>query len=294
MGDSDSDLLKLIKDNTHRIVFVGVGVSGEKIIKRLKETIEDDNLPTYTFLSSEKHYSSNRKKIAQIKDRMKDISMVFIFARLASKNTIVFSRKLAKMFKHNKVLTIFMAMLPFRFEGKEKLKNAHLGVKRMKSVSDCVISLSKDRLLEISPNTSIDVLLNFSEGFVVQCVESILDSLNKKSMINLDMADLKTVMQDSGYGLIGFGSARGEGKEKKAVEKAIKNPLMDCDITGAGGAFIHIVSGERTALTQIEEAVNEIKMILHPDAKIIWGAKVDKKLGDTMQVALVITGLKEF
>jgi cell division protein FtsZ len=200
----------------------------------------------------------------------------------------------ARIAKSIGALTVGIVTKPFAFEGKRRMSQAEVGVQALKDEVDTLIVVPNDRLLEISDRT-ISMLEAFetADHVLLAGVQGITDLITTPGLINLDFADVKSVMQDAGTALMGIGSARGADRAIKAAELAVASPLLESSIEGAQGVLLSIQGGSNLGLYEINDAAKLVEEAVHPDALIIFGAVIDDSLGDEVRVTVVAAGFDE-
>jgi cell division protein FtsZ len=200
----------------------------------------------------------------------------------------------ARIAKSIGALTVGIVTKPFAFEGKRRMAQAEVGVQALKEEVDTLIVVPNDRLLEISDRT-ISMLEAFetADHVLLAGVQGITDLITTPGLINLDFADVKSVMQDAGTALMGIGSSRGADRAIKAAELAIASPLLESSIEGAQGVLLSIQGGSNLGLYEINDAAKLVAEAVHPDANIIFGAVIDDSLGDEVRVTVIAAGFDE-
>jgi cell division protein FtsZ len=200
----------------------------------------------------------------------------------------------ARIAKSIGALTVGIVTKPFGFEGKRRMSQAEVGVQALKDEVDTLIVVPNDRLLEISDRT-ISMLEAFetADHVLLAGVQGITDLITTPGLINLDFADVKSVMQDAGTALMGIGSARGADRAIKAAELAVASPLLESSIEGAQGVLLSIQGGSNLGLYEINDAAKLVEEAVHPDANIIFGAVIDDSLGDEVRVTVIAAGFAE-
>jgi cell division protein FtsZ len=188
-------------------------------------------------------------------------------------------------------LTIGVVTRPFGFEGRRRATSAETGIEELREEVDTLIVIPNDRLLSIS-DRSISMLDAFksADQVLLQGVSGITDLITTPGLINLDFADVKSVMQGAGSALMGIGSARGEDRAVQAAELAISSPLLEASIDGAHGVLLSIQGGSDLGLFEINEAARLVQEAAHPEANIIFGAVIDDALGDEVRVTVIAAG----
>jgi cell division protein FtsZ len=188
-------------------------------------------------------------------------------------------------------LTIGVVTRPFAFEGRRRANAAEEGIAQLRDEVDTLIVIPNDRLLSIS-DRSVSVLDAFKQAdqVLLQGVSGITDLITTPGLINLDFADVKSVMANAGSALMGIGSARGEDRSVAAAEMAVSSPLLEASIDGAYGVLLSIAGGSDLGLFEINEAAALVAQSAHPDANIIFGATIDDALGDEVRVTVIAAG----
>jgi cell division protein FtsZ len=183
--------------------------------------------------------------------------------------------------------------LPFRFEGTRRKAAAEAGVEALRDACDTVIVIPNDRLLEVlDRSTSMLDAFRVADDVLRQGVQGITDLITMPGLINLDFADVRTVMKDAGSALMGIGfSSTGEARAREAAERALRSPLIDTEITGATGILLSIAGGDDLTLIEVNEAAEVIRAAATDDTNIIFGATIDERLAGQVWVTVVATGL---
>jgi cell division protein FtsZ len=188
-------------------------------------------------------------------------------------------------------LTIGVVTRPFAFEGRRRANSAEEGIARLRDEVDTLIVIPNDRLLSISDrNVSILDAFKQADQVLLQGVSGITDLITTPGLINLDFADVKSVMANAGSALMGIGSARGEDRSMAAAEMAVSSPLLEASIEGAHGVLLSIAGGSDLGLFEINEAAALVQQAAHPEANIIFGATIDDALGDEVRVTVIAAG----
>ena len=197
----------------------------------------------------------------------------------------------ARIAKSIGALTIGVVTKPFGFEGKRRQSQAELGVDHLKNEVDTLIVVPNDRLLEIS-DRGISMIEAFAtaDQVLLAGVQGITDLITTPGLINLDFADVKSVMQGAGSALMGIGSARGADRAIKAAELAVASPLLEASIDGAHGVLLSIQGGSNLGIFEINDAAKLVQESVHPEANIIFGAVIDDTLGDEVRVTVIAAG----
>ena len=181
---------------------------------------------------------------------------------------------------------------PFRFEGTRRKSAAEAGVDALRGACDTVIVIPNDRLLEVlEKNTAMLDAFRIADDVLRQGVQGITDLITMPGLINLDFADVRTVMQDGGNALMGIGFATGENRAREAAERALRSPLIDTELAGARGILLSIAGGEDLSLFEVNEAAEVVRQGAVDDTNLIFGATIDERLNGQVWVTVVATGL---
>ncbi len=198
----------------------------------------------------------------------------------------------AKMAREAGALTIAVCTLPFSVEGAVRMENAEAGLARLRDVCDTVIVIPNDKLLEVAPRLPLAAAFRVADELLVRSIRGITEMITKPGLVNLDFADLKTIMKKGGVAMIGLGESDGDDRAVAAVTEALQSPLLEIDISDASGALVNVVGGSDMTLKEAEAVVHEIYSRINPDARIIWGTSVNHALDRAVRVMLVITGVR--
>ena len=227
----------------------------------------------------------------EIANALKGSQMVFITAGMGGGTGTGAAPVVAEVAHDLGILTVGIVTKPFSFEGKRKMGLAEQGIANLLMHVDSLIVIPNERLKMISQE-KITLMNAFqaADNVLRQGVESISALINVPAFINLDFADVRSIMKDAGYSHMGVGSAKGAGKAENAAKAAISSPLLETSIAGAHGVIINITSSPDIGLEDVETAAGLITQSAHPDANIIWGTAFDENLSDEMRVTVVATG----
>ena len=227
----------------------------------------------------------------QISKMLEETDMVFITAGMGGGTGTGAAPVVAEVAHDLGILTVGIVTKPFSFEGKRKMGLAEQGIANLLMHVDSLIVIPNERLKMISQE-KITLMNAFqaADNVLRQGVESISALINVPAFINLDFADVRSIMKDAGYAHMGVGSAKGAGKAENAAKAAISSPLLETSIAGAHGVIINITSSPDIGLEDVETAAGLITQSAHPDANIIWGTAFDENLSDEMRVTVVATG----
>ena len=231
--------------------------------------------------------------VAEIEEVLRGADMVFITAGEGGGTGTGAAPIVAKVAKDLGALTVGVVTRPFAFEGKRRSAQAEEGIENLRSEVDTLIVIPNDRLLSIS-DRSISLVEAFrsADQVLLSGVQGITDLITTPGLINLDFADVRSVMSGAGSALMGIGSARGESRASKAAELAVSSPLLEASIDGAHGVLLSIAGGSDLGLFEVHEAAEMVAKYAHPDANIIFGTQIDDTLGDEVRVTVIAAGFE--
>ena len=227
----------------------------------------------------------------EISNMLRGADMVFITTGMGGGTGTGAAPVVAKLAKEMGILTVGIATKPFAFEGKKRMDLAEQGIEKLAACVDSLLVIPNERLKQIS-ETKITLLNAFAEADNVlrKGVQSITDLINGLGVINLDFADVTTIMKDAGVAHMGVGAAEGRDKAEEAARLAISSPLLETSISGARGLIINITAGPDIGLEEMDTASTIITNEAHPDATVIWGATIDNSIEDRMYITVIATG----
>jgi len=221
--------------------------------------------------------------------------MVFLTAGLGGGTGTGATPVIANLAAGMEILAIAIVTLPFAFEGRNRARKAEEGLRELKSVVDTVIAIPNERLLEtVNLNTSIPDAFRMADDILRQAAQGISDLITRAGLINLDFADVKSIMKGMGMAFMGTGIASGENRAVEAAQKAISSPLLiDTSIEGARGVLINITGGKDMTLHEVSKASQLITSLADPEANIIFGTVIDENMRDTIKVTVIATGFDQ-
>ncbi len=236
----------------------------------------------------EKAAEESRDELVQA---LRGADMVFVTAGMGGGTGTGAAPIVAEVAKEIGALTVGVVTKPFTFEGKRRHTQAERGIVNLKSRVDTLITIPNDRLLQvIDKNTSIVDAFRIADDVLRQGVQGISDLIAVPGLINLDFADVKTIMFETGSALMGIGTAGGENRAAEAARLAISSPLLETSVQGAKGVLLNITGGSNLGLFEVNEAAEIISQAADPEANIIFGAVIDETLGDEVRVTVIATG----
>ena len=236
----------------------------------------------------EKAAEESREEISSI---LKGTDMVFITAGMGGGTGTGGAPVVAQIAREMGILTVGVVTRPFGFEGKKRMEQANAGIDQLKENVDSLIVIPNERLKYVS-----DQKISFKNAFEIadnvlhQAVASISELITVPGLINLDFADVTSIMKGAGFAHMGVGSAAGKDKAEEAAKMAIQSPLLESSINGAHGVILSVIGSEDIELDEIEQAASMIQAAAHPDAHIIFGAFIDDTMDDEIRVVVIATG----
>jgi cell division protein FtsZ len=316
----DEDLRKLLEARQAEIKVVGVGGAGNNTVSRMMQVgIVGAEIVAVNTDAQDLLYTDADQKVLigkeltrglgagadpnigmeaakenkdDVKDALQGADMVFITCGLGGGTGTGAAPIVSDVAKKLGALTVGVVTLPFTMEGKQRMDNARHGLEELENVVDTLIVIPNDKLLEIVPDVSIMTAFKVSDEILVNSVKGIAELVTKPGLVNLDFADIKAVMGSGGLAMIGMGESDTENRALEAVEKALNNPLLDVDVDGATGALVNVSGGSDVTIKECQEIVEAVSSKLSPEAKIIWGAQINKEMGDMVRAMLIVTGVK--
>ena len=228
----------------------------------------------------------------EIQDAIDGSDMVFVTAGLGGGTGTGSAPVVAKAARESGALTIAIVTTPFTAEGEVRRTNAEAGLERLRDVSDTVIVVPNDRLLDAVGKLPVRQAFKVSDEVLMRSVKGITELITKPGLVNLDFADVRTVMEKGGVAMIGLGESDSESKAQDSVKSALRSPLLDVDISGANSALVNVTGGTDMSIEEAEGVVEEIYDRIDPDARIIWGTSVDDEIEGEMRTMIVVTGVE--
>ena len=228
----------------------------------------------------------------EIYDAIQGSDMVFVTAGLGGGTGTGSAPVVAKAARESGALTISIVTTPFTAEGEVRRTNAEAGLERLRDVSDTVIVVPNDRLLDSVGKLPVRQAFKVADEVLMRSVKGITELITKPGLVNLDFADVRTVMEKGGVAMIGLGESDSDAKAQDSVKSAMRSPLLDVDISGANSALVNVTGGNDMSIEEAEGVVEEIYDRIDPDARIIWGTSIDEELEGEMRTMIVVTGVE--
>lgn len=316
----DEELLEILKQHQARIKVIGVGGGGNNTLDRIAEIgVEGARTIAINTDAQDLIETKAERKIligkdstrglgagavpkvgeeaakesdSQIREALKDSDMIFITSGMGGGTGTGAAPVVAEMAKKSGALVVGVVTIPFAMEGSRRYENALIGLEKMEKFVDTLIVIPNEKLLEIAPNLPLHTAFKLADEVLTNAVKGITELVTKNGLINLDFADIKTVMSDAGIAMIGLGESDSENRSEESVERALNNPLLAVDLKGASGALVNVTGGPDMTLEDARKIVAKVSETLDDDAKIIWGAQIMEDLNKVVKTMVVITGVK--
>ena len=265
LGKTGSNVInKMILNNIVKADFIAIDTE--------KVNLDSSKAPKKIFVSSITSFEAMEDLRKQTEKEFQNADMVFIIAEMGEKTGTLLSSAVAEIAESMNILTVAIVSKPFDFEDLNKIKLAKKGKERLKHFADTIIVIPYQRLNDLYINLPIANIYEKGEKAFVTIVKGILDLIKKQGIVNLDFADIKSILQNSGKTVLGFGKADGEDRAKKAVEQALNTPLLERSIKGAGKILMNITSGNDIRLEEISQIATAVATSTeNPDLFLAWG-----------------------
>ncbi len=315
----DEELESLIKKQTARIKVIGTGGAGNNTINRIMEVgitgteIIAANTDAQDLLYTNAHSKillgrestlglgaggkpsvgeqAAKESAHEIKGKLSGADMVFITCGLGGGTGSGSAPIIAEQARKAGALTIAIVTMPFSMEGKTRIENARSALERLEKNVDTLIVIPNDKLLELAPDLPLQTAFKIADEILTNSVKGIAELITKTGLVNLDFADIKTVMTGGGVAMIGVGESDSQNRAMESVGKALTNPLLDMDISGANGALVNVSGGPDMTLEEAKTVVETVSKQLSDDARIIWGAQISDDLSKTIRTMIIVTGV---
>lgn len=294
-GAGNNAVNRMIEENIGGVEFVGVNTDSQALtLCKAPVAIQIGEKLTKGLGAGAKPEIG--KKAAEesadmIQDVIKDADMVFVTCGMGGGTGTGAAPVIAKMAKDKGILTVGVVTKPFKFEGRPRMKNALAGIEELQKSVDTLIMIPNQKLLQIvDKKTTIPDAFRKADEILQQAVQGITDLINVNSLINLDFADVRTVMKDKGIAHIGIGYGKGDNKAEDAVKQAISSPLLETTIAGSSDIIFNITGD--ISLMDTSEAAEYVQELAGEDVNIIFGARYDENMADEVVITVIATGLE--
>jgi cell division protein FtsZ len=318
---SDEELADVVKDLETKITVVGCGGAGGNTVTRMMEEgihgaklvaantdaqhLADEVKADTKILIGRKRTGGRgagsvpkigeeaaQENIEDIQQSIDGSDMVFVTAGLGGGTGTGSAPVIAQAAQEQGALTISIVTIPFTAEGERRRANADAGLERLRAVSDTVIVVPNDRLLDYAPSMPLQDAFKICDRVLMRSVKGMTELITKPGLVNVDFADVRTIMENGGVAMIGLGESDSENKAQDSIRSALRSPLLDVEFDGANSALVNVVGGPDMSIEEAEGVVEEIYDRIDPDARIIWGASVNPEFEGKMETMIVVTGVE--
>jgi len=318
---SDEELAEVVEDLETKITVVGCGGAGGNTVTRMMDEgihgaklvaantdaqhLADEVRADTKILIGKKRTGGRgagsvpkigeeaaQENIEDIQQAIDGSDMVFVTAGLGGGTGTGAAPVVAQAAQDAGALTISIATIPFTAEGERRRANADAGLERLRSVSDTVIVVPNDRLLDYAPSMPLQDAFKICDRVLMRSVKGMTELITKPGLVNVDFADVRTIMENGGVAMIGLGESDSENKAQDSIRSALRSPLLDVEFDGASSALVNVVGGPDMSIEEAEGVVEEIYDRIDPDARIIWGASVNQEFDGKMETMIVVTGVE--
>ena len=324
LSQDDEDLLKFIESAKPKIYVLGAGGSGSNTVARMTELNIDGAtlIATNTDAAHLARIRAHRKVLLgkkstrgmgagsdpklgeesameskeDVKHIISDAQLVFVTCGLGGGTGTGAAPVLAHEAREAGALTIGVTTLPFSGEGRIRMRNALEGLAKLKRATDTTIIIPNDKLLSVAPDLPLNMAFKISDEVLANATKGIVEMVTKPGMVNLDFADLRGVLKDSGYAVIGIGESNSQTNDRAmvAIENTLKSPLLDADISTAKKALVNIVGGEDLTLREAQSIFQEVSSRISEDALLKWGARIEPSMQKSAIKLMVVMSGVEF
>ena len=318
---TDDELASVVKDLETKITVVGCGGAGGNTVTRMMEEgihgaklvaantdaqhlADEVQADTKILIGKQRTGGRGAGSVPKIgeeaaQENIEDIQqsidgsdMVFVTAGLGGGTGTGAAPVVAQAAQDSGALTISIVTIPFTAEGERRRANADAGLERLRSVSDTVIVVPNDRLLDYAPSMPLQDAFKICDRVLMRSVKGMTELITKPGLVNVDFADVRTIMENGGVAMIGLGESDSENKAQDSIRSALRSPLLDVEFDGANSALVNVVGGPDMSIEEAEGVVEEIYDRIDPDARIIWGASVNQEFEGKMETMIVVTGVE--
>jgi cell division protein FtsZ len=297
-GGGNNAVNRMIEAGVDGVEFIAVNTDGQALNQSKAHSTIQIGTSLTRGLGAGANPEVGRKAVEESQQEIEDVlagaDMVFVTAGMGGGTGTGAAPAIAQIAKRLGCLTIGVVTRPFKFEGRKRAINADSGIVAMRSAVDTLIIIPNDRLLDIiSKKTPMLEAFREADNVLLRGVQGISDLIAVPGLINLDFADVKTVMSHKGTALMGIGISSGERRAAEAAHKAINSPLLETSISGARGVIMNITGGRNMSLYEVQEAADIISSTTHEDLNMIFGSVINEELKDEIIVTVIATGFTE-
>ena len=294
-GGGNNAVNRMIESGLQGVEFISVNTENQVLeVSKADEKIQIGEKLTRGLGAGANPKKGKQAALESKEDIMKVLQgadMVFVTAGMGGGTGTGAAPVVAEIAKELGALTVAVVTKPFTFEGKRRKEQAEKGAAYLKEKVDTIITIQNDKLLQvIDKKTPLNEAFTVADDILRQGVQGISDLITTTGLINLDFADVRTIMEDQGEAIMGIGVASGENRAVDAVESAIKSPLLEMSIDGAQSILLNVTGGPDVSLYEINEAAEKVSEAVAPDANIIFGSVIDPDMKDSIRITVVATG----
>ena len=292
-GGGNNAVNRMIESGLQGVEFISVNTENQVLeVSKADEKIQiGEKLTRGLGANPQKGEQAALESKEDIMKVLQGADMVFVTAGMGGGTGTGAAPVVAEIAKELGALTVAVVTKPFTFEGKRRKEQAEKGAAYLKEKVDTIITIQNDKLLQvIDKKTPLNEAFTVADDILRQGVQGISDLITTTGLINLDFADVRTIMEDQGEAIMGIGVASGENRAVDAVESAIKSPLLEMSIDGAQSILLNVTGGPDVSLYEINEAAEKVSEAVAPDANIIFGSVIDPDMKDSIRITVVATG----
>jgi len=318
--DTDQELIEILKTLKTNIKIIGCGGSGSNTISRIMEegitgadVIAANTDAQHLLLTQAPRKILLGKRLTrglgagaipqigeqaareaedEIRSVVEGADIVFVTAGMGGGTGTGSAHVVAELAKQAGALVIAVVTLPFTSEGKMRMENALWGLQKLKEKSDTVLVIPNDKLLQIVPRLPLNEAFRFADEILMSAIKGLTELITKPGLVNLDFNDLRTVMKDGGSAMIGIGQSGSQQRALDAAKKALTSPLLESDISTATSAIVSVTGSSNMSVEEAHSVLEEVKKAINPNARIIWGARIDESMKNDIKVLTILVGAK--
>ncbi|WP_315118055.1 cell division protein FtsZ [uncultured Clostridium sp.] len=297
-GGGNNAVNRMIKEGLRNVEFIAVNTDKQALmLSQASQKIQIGDKLTKGLgagANPEIGQKAAEESKEEISQAIKGADMVFITAGMGGGTGTGAAPVIAGIAKSMGILTVGVVTKPFPFEGRKRMLHAELGVNNLKDSVDTLVTIPNERLLTIvDKKTTLMDSFRYADDVLKQGVQGISDLITIPGLVNLDFADVRTIMTDRGLAHMGVGNSTGDNRAQEAAKQAISSPLLETSIVGATGVLLNITGGADLGLLEINEAAEIVQQAADPDANIIFGAVIDESLKDEIRITVIATGFEQ-
>lgn len=298
-GAGNNAVNRMVAEGMTWVEFVAINTDAQDLAKSLSSTKVNIGMNITKGLGAGTDPEMGRKAAEESSDAIKQMldgsDMVFVTCGLGGGTGTGAAPVVATMAKEMGILTIWVVTKPFSFEGKKRFTNCEEGLKKMKDAVDTLIVIPNDKIFSlVDKKTTFKQAFTMIDKILFLGVQGISDLIMKPGDINIDFADIRTIMRDSGNALLGIGYGAGEKRATDAARKAIENPLLEANLDGAKNVIFAVTGGNDLTPIEVQEAAAIVEELCDPDVNLVWGMTLDESYDDEVKVTVIATGFTSY